>query len=440
MVTIGFVSLGCAKNLVDSEVMLGILSREGYEIVSRPEDADVIVVNTCGFIDSAKQESIDTILEMASYKQGRCRLLIMAGCLAERYHDEVFSELPEVDAVVGTGDYPKIAEVIARCLAGEKVALYGHMDQAVEDGPRLRATAPHTAYLKIADGCDNRCTYCVIPSLRGRYRSRPMADVLAEAEGLAAEGVKELLVIAQDTSRYGTDLDGTCQLPALLRALCAIPGIRWVRVHYLYPEMIGEELIRAFQEEEKLVNYMDIPIQHCNDRVLRRMGRHTSHAELVALIARLRREIPGIVLRTSLIAGFPGETEEEAEELLAFVRKMRFDRLGAFAYSQEEGTPAARLDGQLPDAVKQARADRILEAQAEISLALQREKLGKVLEVLVEGYDADNLMYYGRTYADSPDVDGLTYFAASDEVAIGSFVHVKILDCDQYDLTGEMTD
>ncbi len=436
---IGFVSLGCPKNLVDTEVMLGILGQEGYDIVSRPEQADVIVVNTCGFIDSAKAESIQTILEMAEYKKDRCKLLIMSGCLAERYHDEILEEIPEVDAVVGTGDYSRIAEVIRRAFAGEKVVLYGHMDEELAgEEPRVLSTHSASAYLKIADGCDNRCTYCVIPQLRGRYRSRKMEDILREAEGLAAQGVKELIVIAQDTTRYGFDLYGEYRLARLLRALAKIEGIHWIRVHYLYPEVITEELIEAFRSEPKLVKYMDIPIQHCNDEVLKRMGRHSGKQQLYSLLNGLKEQIPGLVLRTSLIAGFPGETEEQFEELLQFVRDMEFDRLGAFAYSQEEGTPAAKLPEQLDEAVKAERAEKILAVQREISEKKQREKLGKTYEVLTEGYDPDNLMYYGRTYGDSIDIDTTTYFAAQEEVPEGSFVLVKILDADEYDLTGEM--
>lgn len=436
---IGFVSLGCPKNLVDTEVMLGILGQEGYDIVSRPEQADVIVVNTCGFIDSAKEESIQTILEMAEYKKDRCKLLIMSGCLAERYHDEILEEIPEVDAVVGTGDYSRIAEVIRRAFAGEKVVLYGHMDEELAgEEPRVLSTHSASAYLKIADGCDNRCTYCVIPQLRGRYRSRKMEDILREAEGLALQGVKELIVIAQDTTRYGFDLYGEYRLARLLRALAEIEGIHWIRVHYLYPEVITEELIETFRSEPKLVKYMDIPIQHCNDEVLKRMGRHSGKQQLYSLLNGLKEQIPELILRTSLIAGFPGETEEQFEELLQFVRDMEFDRLGAFAYSQEEGTPAAKLPDQLDEAVKAERAEKILAVQREISEKKQREKLGKTYEVLTEGYDPDNLMYYGRTYGDSIDIDTTTYFAAQEEVPEGRFVLVKILDADEYDLTGEM--
>ena len=395
--SIGFVSLGCPKNLVDTEVMLGILGSEGYQIVSDPSEADVIVVNTCGFIESAKEESIQTILEMAEYKKERCKLLIMSGCLAERYHDDILKELPEVDAVIGTGDYSKIA-----------------------------------------DGCDNCCTYCIIPKLRGKYRSRKMEDILREAAALAQDGVRELIVIAQDTTRYGIDLYGKYRLAELLRELCKIDGVHWIRVHYLYPEVITDELIAAFREETKIVKYMDIPIQHCNDTVLKRMGRHGGKRQLCELLSKLRREIPDLVIRTSLIAGFPGETQEQFDELLQFVKDMKFERLGAFAYSQEEDTPAAKLPQQLPQEVKESRAAQILEVQAQISEQHQHGMLGKRLEVLTEGYDMDNLMYFGRSYADSIDVDATVYFAAEEEVETGSFVTVEILDADAYDLTGKM--
>ncbi|MBE7021658.1 MAG: 30S ribosomal protein S12 methylthiotransferase RimO [Ruminococcaceae bacterium] len=433
---IGVVSLGCAKNLVDTEVMLGILGGAGYSIVSDPQEADIIIVNTCAFIDSAKEESIQTVLEMAAYKKGRCRLLILCGCLAERYHDEILQELPEVDAVVGTGDYVKIAEVIRRATEGEKVVLHGHMNDDLPEESRLLSTPGYMAYLKIADGCDNCCTYCIIPKLRGRFRSRPMGEIVREAEGLVASGVRELIVIAQDTSRYGIDLYGEYALPTLLHKLCAIKDVHWVRVLYLYPEMITEALIETFCREEKLVNYMDIPIQHASDAVLRRMGRHLTHVQLLDLITRLKSRIPGLVLRTTVIAGFPGETEEDFSQLLSFVKQMRFDRLGAFPYSQEEGTPAARLDGQLPEEVKVARAEEILAAQADISLALQQEKIGSVVEVLVEGYDEESLMYYGRSSGDAPEVDNTVYFAAEDEIAIGSFVLVEILTAEEYELVG----
>lgn len=438
-IKIGFVSLGCPKNLVDTEVMLGILGNNGYEIVSNPQEADVIVVNTCGFIDAAKTESIETILEMAQYKNDKCKLLIASGCLAERYHNDILEELPEVDAVVGTGDYTKIAEVIKSALSGEKPVLYGNMDMPEPEGqPRIVSTGSASAYLKIADGCDNRCTYCIIPKLRGKYRSRHIEDIVSEAELLAKDGIRELIVIAQDTTRYGMDLYGEYRLPELLTRLCKIDGIHWIRVHYLYPEVITDELISVFKSEDKIVKYMDIPIQHCNDEVLKRMGRHGNKEQLYSLINKLRKEIPELVIRTTVIAGFPGETEEQFNELLQFVKDMKFERLGAFAYSQEEDTPAAKLSQQIEQNVKDARAEQILKIQTEISKEHQQNMLGKQLEILVEGYDMDNLMYYGRSYADSIDIDTTVYFAAEDEVIPGSFVTVTILDADEYDLTGKL--
>lgn len=435
---IGIISLGCAKNLVDTEAMLGILGHEGFQIVSEPQSADVLIVNTCAFIDSAKEESIQTILEMATYKQERCRLLIVCGCMAERYHDEILTELPEVDAVVGTGDYHKIAEVIARAFEGERVVLFGHMNDTLPEETRVLSTPSYMAYLKIADGCDNRCTYCIIPKLRGRYRSRRMEDIIEEAERLAAGGVRELIVIAQDTSRYGIDLYGSYRLPELLRRLCAVSGVHWVRVLYLYPEVITDELIDVFCTEPKLVPYMDIPIQHSDSAVLKRMGRHLTHEQLTTLLTKLREKIPDLVLRTTLIAGFPGETEAQFNALLNFVKTMRFDRLGAFAYSQEEGTPAAQLPDQLPEEVKAARAEQILAAQATISAELQQAKLGTINEALVEGYDEESLMYFGRTRGDAPEVDNTIYMAAERELHAGEFVQVEVLNSDIYELIGRV--
>ncbi len=436
-VKIGVVSLGCPKNRVDSEIMLGILGSDGYEIVADPGDAHVIIVNTCAFIDDAKEESIDTVLEMAQFKKQNCRYLIMTGCLAERYHAEIMEELPEVDAVVGTGDYHKIAEVIKRVETGEKPVLYGHIDDEIPEGyPRMVSTGGHSAYLKISDGCDNKCTYCIIPKLRGKYRSRPMADIVDEARLLCDSGVREVILIAQDTTRYGYDLTGHEELSELLRELAKIDKLHWIRVHYMYPESITDSMIEVFATEEKVVKYMDIPIQHINNRVLKRMGRHNTKEDTENLIKKLREKIPKITIRTTLIAGFPGETEEEFAELCEFVRTARFDKLGAFAYSVEEGTAAAKLDGQLDENIKQERQQAIMQIQSEISKELQSERLGKVVEVICEGYDPENLMYYGRSQADSLDVDGVVYFAASDEVNTGEFVKVKILDTDNYDCTG----
>ena len=437
MTNIGIVSLGFPKNRVDTENMLGILGNEGFGIVANPEEADIIIVNTCGFIDAAKEESINTVLEMAEFKKNRCKLLIMAGCLAERYSGDILAELPEVDAVVGTGDYHKIAEVIKKAQSGEKPVLSGHIDDEIPEGlPRILSTGSASAYLKIADGCDNKCTYCVIPKLRGKYRSRPMEDILSEAEALAKEGVRELIVIAQDTTRYGYDLYGEEKLSALLTRLCQIEAVHWVRVHYMYPESITDSMIEVFAANEKLVNYMDIPIQHINDRILKLMGRKTTKEQITNLIEKLRSRIPDLTLRTSLIAGFPSETEEEFSELLEFIKSTKFERLGVFAYSQEENTAAARLPEQLEESVKIARQERAMEAQNEISAAHQRSKIGKTVEVLTEGYDEENLMYFGRCAADSIEVDTTTFFAAEDEVLIGSFVKVKILDADSYDCTG----
>lgn len=435
---IGMVSLGCAKNQTDSETMLGILAERGHRLVADPKAADVIVVNTCGFIESAKQESIDTLLEMAQYKDGRCKILIAAGCLAERYHDEILQELPEVDAVVGTGDYDKIAEVVEQALGGERPLLYGNMDRTPEEGlPRVLTTPAYTAYLKIADGCDNRCTYCAIPMIRGRFRSRRIEDIVAEARELAAAGVKELILIAQDTTRYGADLYGEYALDRLLEELCTVEGIYWIRVHYYYTEAVTERLIDVMAAHEQICNYVDMPIQHINDTILRRMARRTNRAEIEEKIRMIREKMPDVTIRTSLIVGFPGETEEQFEELYQFAKDVRFDRLGAFAYSQEEGTPAAAFEGQVAEDVKAARLEQLMALQQEISRARNQEKIGTELEVLVEGYDAENYLYFGRSRGDSIGVDSTVYFAARDEVEIGSFVRVRILDADAYDLTGE---
>lgn len=436
---IGMVSLGCPKNQTDSEIMLGILAEGGHTLVSDPKEAEAIVVNTCGFIDPAKQESIDTILEMAEYKKsGACRLLIATGCLAERYHDDIKKELPEVDAVVGAGDFDKIADVIAKAARGGEVCLWGHQNCEIpENLPRILTTPNYTAYLKIADGCDNNCTYCAIPMIRGHFRSRKIEDIAAEAERLAENGVRELILIAQDTTRYGKDIYGAPALDRLLARLCEIDGIHWIRVHYFYAEAITDGLIDVMAREPKICHYVDMPIQHINNEILRRMARRTNRAEIEEKIALLRAKMPDVSIRTSLITGFPGETEEQFNELCEFVQKARLDRVGVFAYSREENTPAADFDGQLDDSVKEERRDRLMEIQQKISLEKNKEKIGAQIEVLCEGYDEDNFMYYGRSYADSIDVDGKVYFAADDEVEIGSFVTVEILAADEYDLTGQ---
>lgn len=438
---IGMVSLGCAKNQTDAETMLGILKEKGHKLVSEPENADVIVVNTCGFIESAKQESIDAILEMAEYKKGRCKILIASGCLAERYNNELLKELPEVDAIVGTGDYHKIAEVIDNCLKGDKPALFGNNDYTPdEDLPRILSTPSYTAYLKIADGCDNNCTYCAIPKIRGKYRSRKIEDIYNEAQKLAQAGVKELILIAQDTTRYGKDIYGKYSLCDLLERLVEISGIEWIRIHYFYTEAITDELIETMAKYDKICNYIDMPIQHINDRILRRMARRTNRTQIEERIEKIRQAMPDVVIRTSLIVGFPGETEEEFEELYDFVEKIKFDRMGVFAYSQEEDTPAADFEDQIPKEVKQERLDRLMSLQQQISLEKNQSKIGQTLEILTEGYDKDSYLFFGRSRGDSIGVDSTVYFAANDEIEFGDIVSVEILDADEYDLTGKQTD
>lgn len=434
---LALVSLGCSKNLVDAEQMLGMLTEAGFEIVENEEDAQVLIVNTCTFIESAKNESIECILELAQYKKsGKCRALIVTGCMAQRYKEQVLTEIPEVDAVVGTNEYNKIVEIVKN-IAELKNRLYCSEEPLLcENVPRLRTTAPYTAFLRIAEGCDNRCTYCVIPSIRGRYRSRRMEDILLEAQTMAEEGVRELVVIAQDTTRYGEDIYGEYRLAELLRQLCRIEKIAWVRVHYCYPELVTDALLDVFAEEEKLCNYLDIPIQHCNDEVLKRMGRRTNKKEICALIQKIRTKLPDAAIRTSLIVGFPGETEEQFAELLDFVKEMRFDRLGVFTYSREEDTPAYQLDGQIEEEEKERRQEMIMLAQSEISEELNQEKIGSVQRVIVEDRDEIIKSYYGRTYADSLDIDGKVFFKASRKLKGGTFVDVTIEQALEYDLFG----
>ncbi len=435
---VGFISLGCSKNLVDSENMIGILTEKGYEITEDIEEAEIIIVNTCAFIDSAKAESIETILDAASYKEmGKCKILICAGCLSQRYKDEILSELPELDAIVGVEDYDKIAEAIDEAKKNGNRKFFGG-NASDKTLPRVITTPKHTAYLKIAEGCDNFCSYCAIPFIRGRYKSRPMEEIVAEAEELAESGVKELIVIAQDTSRYGIDLYKEKKLPELLKKLCKIENVKWVRVHYCYPEEINDEIIDVFKTEEKIVKYMDIPIQHADDEILKKMNRKTTGEALRTLIDKLRKEIPGIAIRTSLIAGFPGETEEQFETLCNFVKEMKFERLGAFAYSAEEGTRAAKMENQIDDEVKERRAEILMDIQNKVAEENGKSFIGKTLTVLTEGFDSESCLYYGRSYMDSLDVDAFVYFGAEKEVEAGEFVKVKIMDYVDYDLTGEM--
>ncbi len=438
---IGLVSLGCAKNRTDSEIMLALLADAGCEIVSDPAVADVIIVNTCGFIDPAKQESIDAILDMARYKEeGNCKKLIATGCLAERYSSDILSELPEVDAILGTGDYDKIVQVIeASFRDAAKPVICGNIDRTPEGTlPRVLLTPPYTAYIKIADGCDNRCTYCAIPMIRGRFRSRPIAEIYDEAKSLAESGVKEIILIAQDTTRYGLDIGTT--LAELLEELVKIDGIEWIRVHYFYSEAITKELIDTMAKHDKICNYIDMPVQHADNYILRRMARRTSREEMEEKIAYMREKLKNCCIRTSIIVGFPGETEEHFAVLRDFVERMRFDRMGVFAYSREEGTPAAEFPDQIDDDIKQERLDELMRLQQQISLELNREKIGSVLDVLVEGYDSESCLFYGRSRADSLDVDGNVFFGTEDEVSPGDIIRVKILDASEYDLTGMRVD
>ena len=441
MIKVSMASLGCSKNLIDSEQMLGLLEQSGYEIVENEEDADILIVNTCTFIESAKMESIECILELAQYKKtGHCKYLIVTGCLAQRYKEQILSELPEVDAVIGTNEYDKIADVIRSLDEEQEKRLFCAETPLLCETSRLRSTPGYTAYLKIAEGCDNHCTYCVIPSIRGRYRSRRMEDIISEAKELAADGVKELVVIAQDTTRYGKDLYGEYRLAELLRELCHIDNIEWVRVHYCYPEIVTDKLIDVFAEESKLCNYFDIPIQHCSDGILKRMGRRTNKKQITELIAQIRHRLPDAVIRTSLVVGFPGETEEEFEELRQFVVVSKFERLGVFAYSREEDTPAYDMDNQIDEEEKERRRELLMMVQSEISQQLNEDKIGKTVRVLVEGKDEIIKSYYGRTYADSIEIDGKVFFKSDKPLKEGDFASVKIEQVLEYDLFGTATE
>lgn len=436
---IGLVSLGCPKNLVDSELMLGALKGYGYEIVADSEEAQIIIVNTCGFIESAKQESINTIIEMAAFKERNCELLIVTGCLAQRYRQMLLDEIPEVDAVLGTGSYSEIASLINKAYEGSHPALYGELEgTGYLEGERVLSTGKGYAYLKIAEGCDNCCTYCIIPSLRGRFRSRKTEDILHEATKLAASGVKELILVAQDTTRYGLDIYNKKQLVELLQMLSKLDGIEWIRLLYCYPEEIDESLIHEIANNDKVCKYLDIPIQHASDSVLKRMARRGNSGDVCDLLDKLRRSIPGLVLRTSLIVGFPGETEEDYNILSEFVRKYRFDRLGVFMYSKEEDTPAAQMQHQIPAKIKKSRYGKLMRLQRQISAELNSDRLGKHYKVLVEGVAEDGIFYFGRSYAEAPDIDGVIYFTSSEPLEMGHIVHVEILNGGQYDLTGEV--
>lgn len=437
-----FISLGCDKNLTNSEEMLGLLTERGHEIVDSEEEAEVIVINTCCFIHDAKEESIENILEMAEYKKaGTCRVLIVTGCMAQRYKEEIIQEIPEVDAVLGTSSYREILKALEEASQGRHFEAYRDINELPEDSGRpVITTGGHYGYLKIAEGCDKHCTYCIIPSLRGSFRSVPQERILSQAQYMADQGVKELILVAQETTVYGTDLYGKKTLHLLLKKLCRIKGIRWIRVLYCYPEEIYDELIQVMKEEKKICHYLDLPIQHASDRILKRMGRRTTRAQLTEMIEKLRREIPDIVLRTTLITGFPGETEEDHQELMEFVDEMEFDRLGAFTYSPEEGTPAETMEDQIPEEIKEERRDEIMELQQEISLEKGNDRIGQELLVMIEGKVSGESAYIARTYGDAPKVDGYIFVQTGELLMTGDFAKVRVTGALEYDLIGELAD
>ena len=435
-----FISLGCDKNLVDTEVMLGMLASRGYEMTNDEQEADIIVINTCCFIHDAKEESIQNILEMAEYKKnGSAKALIVTGCMAERYRQEILDEIPEVDEVLGTTAYDRILDAVDAALAGQHEVMTADLDALpLPETKRLVTTGGHFAYLKIAEGCDKHCTYCIIPKIRGNFRSVPMERLLKEAQDLAEQGVKELILVAQETTLYGKDLYGEKSLPKLLRELCKISGIRWIRILYCYPEEITDELIQVMKEEPKICHYLDLPIQHANDTILKRMGRRTSKQELIDIVQKLRKEIPDICLRTTLITGFPGETQEQHEEVMEFIDTLEFDRLGAFTYSPEEDTPAATFEDQIDEEVKEDRQADIMELQQEIAFDKAEDMIGREVLVMIEGKVADENAYVGRTYRDAPNVDGLIFINTDVELISGDFAKVKVTGALDYDFIGDL--
>lgn len=440
--SVGMVSLGCSKNQIDGERMLYKIQQAGHRLIGDAALADVAIINTCGFIQSAKEEAIETILEFATLKkEGRIKKLIITGCLAERYKEEIKTEIPEADGVIGIGCNDDIVAILDEIEKGETVVRFDSKEKLSITGGRVQTTLPFFAYLKIAEGCSNCCTYCAIPQIRGKFRSVPMEDVVAEARELAESGVRELIVIAQDSTRYGEDLYGRLALPELLKKLCEIDELKWIRVLYCYPERITDDLLKVIAEEEKIVKYLDIPIQHCNGDILKRMNRKGDNKSLRELMEHIRESVPGIILRTTLITGFPGETEEQFTEMAEFVRDVKFDRLGCFPYSAEENTPAASFDGQLDDDVKQHRADIIMEEQMRVVDRKNEVLRGKVIEVVTEGYDRYGDCYFGRSAMDAPDIDGKIFFTSPNlKLVIGKFVNVRIDDILDYDLIGERTD
>ena len=438
MASVGMISLGCEKNRVDAEIMMARLQKAGYTLVDDASCADVAIVNTCGFIEAAKKESIGEILELGRLKKAGCiKALVVTGCMAERYQQEIRKELPEADAVCGIGADADIVEVVDRTLRGEHPELFPDKMLLPLCGERIQSTPAYSSYLKIAEGCDNRCSYCAIPLIRGPYRSRPMESILEEAETLAKNGTKELIVIAQDTTRYGCDLYKKRMLPELLQKLCKVDGIVWIRVLYCYPDFMTEELMDTIAREPKIVKYIDLPLQHCSGTVLRAMRRFGNREKLTALIQKMRARIPGLILRTTMIAGFPGETEEDFAQLCAFIKEIRFERLGCFAYSQEEDTPAAEMENQIEEEEKRRRADRVMDTQMGIMQDWGEAQVGKVLDVLTEGFEEETACWFGRSYADAPEIDGRIYFTAGEAPAPGQFVRVRITACMDCDLMGE---
>ena len=435
-----FVSLGCDKNLVDTEEMLGMLSESGYEFTNDETEAEIIIINSCCFINDAKEESINTIIEMGKYKEiGSCKGLIVTGCLAQRYSEEIRNELPEVDAIVGTSSYDAIVQAVMDVANGIKKEYMNQLNRLVDtDAKRIITTGGHYAHLKIAEGCNKRCTYCIIPKIRGDYRSVPMEKLIKRAEYLANQGVKELILVAQETTMYGIDIYGEKSLAKLLKELCKISGIQWIRIMYCYPEEMDNELIEVIRDEQKICKYLDMPIQHASDRILKLMGRRTNNAQLCDIIGKLRKEIPDIKLRTTLISGFPGETEEDHEILMSFVDEMEFDRLGVFSYSAEEGTPAAEFQNQIEDEIKENRRDEIMELQQEIAFDKAEDMIGRVIPVMIEGHIPDENAYVGRTYMDAPGIDGNIFITTDEDMMSGDFCFVKVTGALEYDLIGEI--
>ena len=435
---VAFISLGCAKNLVNTEQMMALCRAAGYTVTGEPDGADVAVLNTCGFIDTAKSEAIQNILDLAALKEeGKLGKLLVAGCLSQRYRDEIMEDMPEIDGILGTGSYSDVVPAIEAVLEGDQPTYFGDIDHTAEDGERLVSTPGYTAFLKIAEGCDNRCAFCIIPYLRGKYRSRTMESVLEEARHLCENGVKELVVVAQDPTRYGLDLYRERKLAELLKELCKL-DFHWIRVHYLYPDGLTDELIDVMANEPKLVKYIDIPLQHCNDKILKAMNRRGNKAEMTALLDKLRERIPGLVLRTSLICGLPGEGEAEFEELCEFLKETGIERAGIFQFSPEEGTPAATMENQVDEDTAKRRVELLVELQSGVIDAFNESLFGETLEVLCEGFDSDMGCYAGRSYADSPDVDGRVYFTAAGLVPAGTFVNVRITGAEDGDLMGEI--